>query len=374
MTEFKKKEMAKTFSISLLSLCLLPHFFLANCSIPLSPALYVFGDSLVDSGNNDFLNTTAKVNYKPYGIDFPTGPTGRFSNGNTFADFLAQYLGLPFAPPYLGLSKAQKGKTITGMNYASGSAGILRKTGSAIGINIPLQIQLKLFQETVKHYLPKNFKTEEELLYYLSKSIFVVNIGSNDYLNNYLQPAHYDSSRLYNPVQFAGILRKELKKSLQLAIQLQDLYELGARKFLVFNLGPSGCTPFLVYSEKLASGCAENVNQLVSLYNEGLPDMLQELRTSLKGSNFVLAEFYEASYDLNQNPSKYGFTSRSNCCVVNNATAQCAHGVQPCLDRTTHIYWDAVHPTQAANFLFATGCFFYTAQCTPINIQQLTQT
>ncbi|XP_042480038.1 GDSL esterase/lipase 7-like [Macadamia integrifolia] len=358
--------MAMTFPMSLISLFLLPHFFLAKCSSPLSPALYVFGDSLVDSGNNDFLNTSAKANYKPYGIDFPDGPTGRFTNGNTCADFLAQYLGLPFVPPYLGLSEAQKSKTTTGMNYASGSAGILRKSGSAIGMNLALQIQIELFQETVNHYLPKNFKTNDELLQYLSKSIFVVDIGSNDYLNNYLQPAHYNSSHLYSPAQFAGILLKELRRS------LQDLYHLGARKFLVFNIASIGCTPALLYSKKLTSGCAEDVNQLISLYNEGLPDMLQNLTSSLQGSNFVLGEFYASSYDSNQNPSKYGFTTRSPCCVINTTTAQCIQDVQPCLDRTTHIYWDAVHPTQESNFLFATGCFYGTTQCTPINILQLT--
>ncbi|XP_043693826.1 GDSL esterase/lipase 7-like isoform X1 [Telopea speciosissima] len=359
--------MANTFPMFLLSLCLFSQFFLAKCSIPLSPALYVFGDSIVDSGNNDFLNTSAKANYKPYGIDFPAGPTGRFTNGNTFADFLAKYLGLPFVPPYLGLSKDQKSETITGMNYASGSAGILRKTGSAIGMNLALQIQIELFEETVKHYLPKNFKTHHELLKYLSKSIFVVDIGNNDYLNNYLQPARYNSSHLYGPVQFSGYLLKELKQS------LQDIYNLGARKFLVFNIGPIGCTPALVYSQNITSGCAENLNQLVSLYNEGLPNMLQELTASLNGSTFVLGEFYQASYDLNQNPYKYGFTNRSSCCVVNSATSQCLQDVSPCKDRAKHIYWDGFHPTQHANYVFATGCFLGTTQCTPLNILELTQ-
>lgn len=54
-------------------------------------AMFVFGDSLVDSGNNNFLNSIARSNYYPYGIDSPRGPTGKFSNGNTFVD----YLGMP---------------------------------------------------------------------------------------------------------------------------------------------------------------------------------------------------------------------------------------------------------------------------------------
>lgn len=58
------------------------------CAVPLAPALYVFGDSLLDSGNNDFLPTLAKANYFPYGADFPKGSTGRFTNGRTVADFI----------------------------------------------------------------------------------------------------------------------------------------------------------------------------------------------------------------------------------------------------------------------------------------------
>ncbi|XP_042480160.1 GDSL esterase/lipase 7-like isoform X2 [Macadamia integrifolia] len=240
----------------LISLCLFPQFFLANCSSPLAPALYVFGDSIVDSGNNNLLNTFAKVNYKPYGIDFPAGPTGRFTNGNTFADFLAQYLGLPLVPPYLGLSKAQKSKTISGINYASGTAGILQESGKYTGTNLDLQKQIEFFQETVNHYLPKNFRSKKELQQYLSKSIFVVEIGNNDYLANYLQPEFSNTSHLYSPAQFSGIVLKKLKKG------LQDLYKLGARKFVVFNIAAIGCTPAELHRRNLTSGCAEDVNQV----------------------------------------------------------------------------------------------------------------
>jgi hypothetical protein len=55
---------------------------------PQVPCYFIFGDSLVDNGNNNQLQTKAKVNYLPYGVDYPSGPTGRFSNGRTTADFL----------------------------------------------------------------------------------------------------------------------------------------------------------------------------------------------------------------------------------------------------------------------------------------------
>lgn len=56
--------------------------------VPLAPALYVFGDSLLDSGNNNLLPTLAKADFPPYGRDFAKGSTGRFTNGRTVADFI----------------------------------------------------------------------------------------------------------------------------------------------------------------------------------------------------------------------------------------------------------------------------------------------
>ena len=52
------------------------------------PCFFIFGDSLSDSGNNNPLATVAKFNYLPYGVDFPSGPTGRPTNGRTVPDFL----------------------------------------------------------------------------------------------------------------------------------------------------------------------------------------------------------------------------------------------------------------------------------------------
>lgn len=51
---------------------------------------FVFGDSLVDNGNNNFLATLARADSPPYGIDYPTGrPTGRFSNGLNLPDLIS---------------------------------------------------------------------------------------------------------------------------------------------------------------------------------------------------------------------------------------------------------------------------------------------
>lgn len=58
---------------------------------PQVTAMFAFGDSLTDPGNNNYLNSFAKANYVPYGVDFNGGlPSGRFCNGKTFIDYLGK--------------------------------------------------------------------------------------------------------------------------------------------------------------------------------------------------------------------------------------------------------------------------------------------
>lgn len=59
---------------------------------PLVPALFIFGDSVVDAGNNNNLYTIVKSNFPPYGRDFNNQmPTGRFCNGKLAADFTGNF-------------------------------------------------------------------------------------------------------------------------------------------------------------------------------------------------------------------------------------------------------------------------------------------
>lgn len=57
---------------------------------PQVPCYFIFGDSLVDNGNNNQLSSLARADYLPYGIDFDNGPTGRFSNGKTTVDVIGE--------------------------------------------------------------------------------------------------------------------------------------------------------------------------------------------------------------------------------------------------------------------------------------------
>ncbi|GMQ00840.1 hypothetical protein CsSME_00047734 [Camellia sinensis var. sinensis] len=65
--------------------------------------LFVFGDSLFDPGNNQYINGSkpGASSYYPYGQTFFNHPTGRLSDGRIIPDFIALFAKLPMLTPYL---------------------------------------------------------------------------------------------------------------------------------------------------------------------------------------------------------------------------------------------------------------------------------
>ncbi|CAN4098100.1 unnamed protein product [Withania somnifera] len=100
-----------------------------SCIEGVPRAFFVFGDSLVDNGNNNYLLTSARADSPPYGIDYPTHrPTGRFSNGFNIPDLISQELGAEPTLPYLD-PELTGDKLLVGANFASAGIGILNDTG-----------------------------------------------------------------------------------------------------------------------------------------------------------------------------------------------------------------------------------------------------
>uniref|UniRef100_A0A0R0FWM5 Uncharacterized protein n=1 Tax=Glycine max TaxID=3847 RepID=A0A0R0FWM5_SOYBN len=90
-------------------------------------ALFVFGDSLFDVGNNNYSNTTAdnQANYSPY----EKTNYGRFSDGRVIPDFIGKYAKLPLSPPYL--FPGFQGY-VHGVIFASAGAGPLVETHQGV--------------------------------------------------------------------------------------------------------------------------------------------------------------------------------------------------------------------------------------------------
>ena len=84
------------FHFCFLVLCaslILPTQCLAHTCLPEDHvALFIFGDSFFDAGNNNYINTTTgfQANFGPYGESFFKYPTGRFSDGRIIPDFIGK--------------------------------------------------------------------------------------------------------------------------------------------------------------------------------------------------------------------------------------------------------------------------------------------
>ncbi|CAH2066783.1 unnamed protein product [Thlaspi arvense] len=260
----------------------------------LVPALFVFGDSLIDNGNNNNIPSFAKANYFPYGIDFNGGPTGRFCNGLTMVDGIAQLLGLPLIPAY---SEATGDQVIRGVNYASAAAGILPDTGGNFMGRIPFDQQIHNFETTLNQVASKSGGAVA-IADSVTRSLFFIGMGSNDYLNNYLMP-NFPTRNQFNAQQFGDLLVQHY------ANQLTRLYNLGGRKFVVAGLGRMGCIPSIL-SQGTDGKCSAEVNQLVLPFNTNVKTMISNLNQNLPDSKFIYLDIAQMYEDIIANPATYG--------------------------------------------------------------------
>lgn len=96
-------------------------------------SIIVFGDSSVDSGNNNYIPTILRSNFRPYGRDFNGGQaTGRFSNGRIPPDFISEAFGLnKTIPAYLDPAYTIK-DFATGVCFASAGTGYDNATSKVL--------------------------------------------------------------------------------------------------------------------------------------------------------------------------------------------------------------------------------------------------
>ena len=106
--------------------------------------------------------------------------------------------------------------------------------------NVSMQKQITLFKKTLENYLPRQIKNAEELSNYLSDSIFLISVGSNDYLYNYLQSQNYNNGELYDMDKFGDILMLELQKQLKVLF----IFQINLMTSLLIN----SCFSLLLFS------------------------------------------------------------------------------------------------------------------------------
>lgn len=169
---------------------------------------------------------------------------------------------------------------------------------------------------------------------FFSQARYVVCMGSNDYINNYLLPVYADSWT-YTGDSFTNYVISTLDSQLRVIItyfytcmhacngsrnlyinqsqyiyiyiymRVQLLYALGARKVAFFGLGPMGCIPL----QRLMSSdgnCRESTNKLSKGFNKAALQLLNNLTNILPNSSFVFGDAYDYFQDIIDQPEKHG--------------------------------------------------------------------
>ncbi|XP_008794047.2 GDSL esterase/lipase At5g03810-like [Phoenix dactylifera] len=310
----------------------------------LVPGVVIFGDSVVDVGNNNNRLTLVKANFPPYGRDFVDhAPTGRFCNGKLATDFTVENLGFTSYPPAY-LSEQATGKNLlSGANFASGGAGYLDSTSTLYGA-ISLNQQLRNYKDYQSKVERIAGKANATALF--AGSIYVVSAGASDYVQNYyINPV---LNRAYTPDQFADLVLQNFNTF------SEALYNLGARRIGVTSLPPLGCLPAVITLFGAGrNDCIARLNNDAIVFNKKLKAAGQALKRSHPKLKLVVFDIYNPLLDLIAHPENYGFfEARKACCGTGTIeTSLLCNTRSPgtCANATGYVFWDSAHPTEAAN-------------------------
>ncbi|KAK1570570.1 hypothetical protein Q3G72_003919 [Acer saccharum] len=249
--------------ITFLQILIIIFFFnTAYCnSIKYFPStILIFGDSTVDTGNNNYIETLIQGNYLPYGQDFPGHiPTGRFSNGKLVPDFIASALGIKAeaVAPFLDQNLSDD-QLLSGVNFASSGSGFDDLTTLASKA-IPVSKQIKLFRDYIRKI--KGIVGEEKAKKIISGSLVVISAGTNDFIFSF--------------------------------------YDIPTRR-LEFSVG--GYQDFLLH--RLRSFVKEDSD--AQSYNHKLSNLIGQLQPSLPCSRIIFANIYQPLIDIINHPHEYG--------------------------------------------------------------------
>ncbi|KAL6137551.1 hypothetical protein ACLB2K_062843 [Fragaria x ananassa] len=333
----------------------------AQESTTLFPAIFTFGDSVVDVGNNDYLPTIFKANYPPYGRDFVNHKaTGRFCNGKLVTDITADTLGFKTYPAAYLSPQASGKNLLIGANFASAGSCYDEKAAN-LNHAISLPQQLEYFKE----YQGKLNKVagSKKAATIIKGALYLLTAGNSDFLLNYY--GNPSVNKVYTPDQYGDILIRAFTSFITVLSQIStslsptNVYGLGARKIGVTSLSPVGCLPAAItlfgFHEP---GCVARVNTDAQAFNKKLNNAANSLQKKLSGLTVVIFDIYKPLYDVIKSPSNYGFAeARRGCCgtgIVKKTSFLCnPKSVGTCANATQYVFWDSVHPSEAANQVLA---------------------
>ncbi|MFS8012206.1 putative triacylglycerol lipase [Helianthus anomalus] len=307
-------------------------------------AFFVFGDSLVDNGNNNYLATSARADSPPYGIDYPTHrPTGRFSNGFNMPDLISQRMGAEPTLPYLS-PQLRGQRLLVGANFASAGIGILNDTGAQFANIIRMPLQLEYFRQYQQRVSGLMGASQAKKL--VKNALVLMTLGGNDFVNNYYLVPFSARSRQYALPNYVRFIISEYKKI------LMKLYNLGARRVLVTGTGPLGCAPAELAQRSQNGECAAELQRAAQLFNPQLYQMLDDLNSKIGSHVFIKVNSKKMHSDFISDPRAYGFvSSKIACCGQGpyNGLGLCTQLSNLCANRDLYVFWDPFHPSERAN-------------------------
>ncbi|KAI7734814.1 hypothetical protein M8C21_017787 [Ambrosia artemisiifolia] len=268
------------------------------------PAVIVFGDSSVDAGNNNHIQTVLKSNFRPYGRDFFGGKaTGRFSNGRVPSDFISESFGLrPYVPAYLDPAY-NISDFATGVCFASAGTGYDNSTSDVLSV-LPLWKEVEYYKEYQKKL--RDHLGDQKANNIISEAVYLTSMGTNDFLENYYTLPNRRSQ--YNINQYQDYL-VSIAESF-----IKEIYGLGARKVSLGGLPPMGCLP-LERTTSFMNGnggtCNNEYNKVAMQFNGKLSGLVERLNNELVGSKIVFSNPYPIFEQIVQKPSSFGNVSFS---------------------------------------------------------------
>ncbi|KAM6550092.1 hypothetical protein CsatB_021768 [Cannabis sativa] len=315
---------------------------------PLVPALFIFGDSVVDVGNNNQIPTIIRANFPPYGRDFiGRRPTGRFSNGKLTTDFTAEMLGFSAYPPAYLSRRAVGRNLLIGANFASASSGYFDVTANLYH-SIPLSRQVEYYRDYQGKVVSMVGSANASSIF--SGGIYLISAGSSDFLQNYyINPLLHNT---YTIDQFFNILFENLAQF------VEEVYGMGARKIGVTTLPPMGCLPAAITIFGSGSNqCVERINNDAISFNTRLNITIQNLINRFSGLNLVVLDTYTTLRNIISQPSTNGFSEvRRGCCgsgYLETSVLCNLRAMGTCTNASEYVFWDAYHPSEAANKILA---------------------
>ncbi|XP_010438695.1 PREDICTED: GDSL esterase/lipase At4g26790-like [Camelina sativa] len=317
-------------------------------------ALIVFGDSTVDSGNNNQISTVLKSNFQPYGRDYLDGKaTGRFSNGRIAPDFISEGLGLKNAVPAYLDPAYNIADFATGVCFASAGTGLDNATSSVLSV-MPLWKEVEYYKEYQTRL--RSYLGEEKANEIIKESLYLISIGTNDFLENYyLLPRKL---RKYSVSEYQDFL-------IGIAGDfVKDIYRLGARKMSLSGLSPFGCLPLerttqIFYGSK----CIQEYNNVARDFNTKMNEKVSKLNKELDGLQLVFSNPYDLVSEILNHPEAFGFENvRSACCGTGYyEMSYLCDKMNPftCSDASKYVFWDSFHPTEKTNAIVASHVLKY---------------